>query len=273
MGARKGRLAFIATCILLLIALSALVKQRPPARSRPVVVPPSDQFIAVEVLDDYAHGDAVADRATTHSHPIVVVPDDESIGVEDLGTKDTDGSVADHAATEYHTNDVVALDQFIATKALDERAYDGVGNNYARSISHLVVVAPEDQSTAVKVPDETAPASGSVIVFATPEVSLDKKATGLDETASDGGFAVDTGELARFFDFNLDAHELRKTETFVDGADPTVQVSHEDSTPRAFVDAAASRRSVGDAVADRVSSTHSLPIVVAPTINSSLSRT
>ncbi len=210
------------------------------------MVAPLDQFIAVEVLDVNVHSGAVADRALSHSRPIVVTPD--QFAVEELNTKDPVGSVADHAATKYHA-DVVSLDKFIAAnKVLDEKVPDGVGNGYALAQSHLVVVASADQSIAVKILDETASTQGPVIVVATPVVPLDEAALhgamthpivvtndqpiavwALDETASGGGLAVDSDELLGGpFDSNHDARVLlRKTEPLDDGADPTVQFSHD----------------------------------------------
>jgi hypothetical protein len=247
------------------------------SQARPAVVAPPDRFIAVEVPDENIPRDAVSDRAS-----FVVAP--ERFATEEPTTKDTSVSViADPEATKYH-GDAVA-------KILDDRVHDGVRNGYAPlQESHLVVVAHEDLSIAVKNLDEmTTPlVPYPVIVVATPGAFPDDTprndavthdpialvsdpsigALALDETASDGGLAVDAGEiLGGPFDSYHDARLLlRKTEPLDDGVDPTVQLSQARpavvAPPDRFIAVEVPDENIPrGAVSDRASS-HFRPIVI-----------
>jgi hypothetical protein len=273
-GSTKGRLALVAIFILLLTAASALV-ERPPGG----IVAPPDRFIAVEIPDENIPGDAVSDRAS-------FVVASEQFATEEPTTTDTGGSViADPEATKYHADAVV--------KILDDKVHDGVGNGYALAQeSHLVIVAHEDQSIAVKNLDEmTSPsAPDPVIVVATPGGFLDKippndavthdpiallasdrsiAALALDETVSDGGLAVDAGEIlgGPFFSYHDARLLLRKTTPLDDGVDPTVQLSQARpavvAPPDRFIAVEVPDENIPrGAVSDRASS-HSRPIVIA----------
>ncbi|KAL3823161.1 hypothetical protein ACHAXA_010417, partial [Cyclostephanos tholiformis] len=211
-GAIKGRLVFIALCLLVLIAPLPDV-ERPQFRSRQVVVvvAPPNQLIAKEVL---VKKGAVTHRPPAKIHPIFVSPD-QSIAIKDLEEKSLGHTIAKRAPAQSHLI-FVAPDN----STLPEVVVEAPAN------PHPIFDAP-DHSIPVEVLDEApdgnvddnAPAQS----HPTPDQSI--LTVVLDVNALGWGLMVNA-KLAGSFEIDHNARVSKNDPHW--GADRTVQVAHVD---------------------------------------------
>ncbi|KAL3808165.1 hypothetical protein ACHAXA_010651 [Cyclostephanos tholiformis] len=211
-GAIKGRLVFVALCLLVLIAPLPVV-ERPQFRSRQVVVvvAPPNQLIAKEVL---VKKGAVTHRAPAKYHPIFVSPD-QSIAIKDLEEKSLGHTIAKRAPAQSHLI-FVAPDNSILPEVVVEAPVNP--HPIFDAPYHSIPVEVLDEAPDGNV-DDNAPAQSRP----TPDQSV--LTVVLDVNALGGGLMVNA-KLAGSFAIDDNARVSKNDPHW--GADRTIQVAHVD---------------------------------------------